>query len=114
MDWRENFQKGKEIIIATCNENMPNAIVVGSLGFVDGKLLIKDVQMDATIKNLQANENICVVGGYIRLKGEVEIFNDGKYFDICKQGDGSYPPKNAILVTIKEVFDLDKVKIINE
>ncbi len=112
MDWKENFQKGKEIILSTCNDNYPNANIVESLGFVDSKILIKDVQMNLTLKNLKKNNKICIIGGYIRLRGDVEIYSSGKYFDLCRDGDTKYPAKNAILVNITEVFDLDKVKII--
>ncbi|HAT74011.1 MAG: hypothetical protein US30_C0008G0017 [Candidatus Moranbacteria bacterium GW2011_GWF2_36_839] len=113
MNWKNNFKKGKEIILATSSKKgMPNANVVISRGFIDGKLLLADCQMDKTIKNLQENRNICVIGGYIRLKGVVKIFSSGKYFKLCIVKEGDYKVKNAILVTIKEIFDLDKVKIL--
>ena len=111
MTWKEAFEKGKELILATCSkEAEPNANIVISLGFVDDKLLIANSQMETTIKNLKATKNICIVSGYYRLKGSVEIFDSGKYLDICNKTDKKYPTKNAILITIKEVFDLDKVK----
>ncbi|MDD4333065.1 MAG: pyridoxamine 5'-phosphate oxidase family protein [Patescibacteria group bacterium] len=115
MGWQENFQKEKEIILATVSpDGIPNANIVTSLGFVDGKLLIKDSQMNTTLKNLQSNKNICIIGGYFRIKGEAEIFSEGKYFDLCFHSDMTYPPKNAILVIIKEVFDLNNVKVVNK
>jgi len=111
MDWRDNFKKGKEIILATSSkDNIPNANVVVSLGFIDDKLLVADCQMHTTIKNLKENPNICVIGGYIRLRGTVEIYSSGKYFDLCVKENKDYKVKNAILISIKEVFDLDKVK----
>lgn len=111
MDWKDNFKKGKEIVLATCSkDNLPNANIVISLGFVDDKLLVADCQMNNTIRNLKENPNICVIGGYVRLKGNVEIFSSGKYFDLCVKENKDYKVKNAILISIKEVFDLDKVK----
>jgi hypothetical protein len=111
MDWKNNFKKGKEIILATSSkDSIPNANIVISLGFVDDKLLVADCQMTNTIKNLKENPNICVIDGYIRLKGAVEIFSSGKYFDLCVKENKDYDVKNAILISVKEVFDLDKVK----
>lgn len=114
MSWKQNFEKGKEVILATSSrEKTPNANIVISLGFIEDKLLVANCQMNQTIKNLEENKNICVVGGYYRIKGEVEIFSDGKYFEICKNNSDGYEVKNAILIKIKEVFDLDKVETMN-
>jgi len=113
MDWKNNFKEGKEIILATSSKKcMPNANIVISLGFVDDKLLAANCQMSNTIKNLKENQNICVVGGYFRIKGKVEIFSSGKYFDMCVEKSKGYSVKNALLITIDEVFDLDKVKVV--
>lgn len=46
--------------------------------------------MRTTIKNLKENPNICVIGGYIRLKGTAEIFSSGKYFDLCVKENKDY------------------------
>ncbi|MFA5992366.1 MAG: pyridoxamine 5'-phosphate oxidase family protein [Candidatus Pacearchaeota archaeon] len=113
MDWKSSFKDGKEIILATSSKsNIPNANIVISLGFVDNKLLIADCQMNNTIKNLKENKNICVIGGYFRIKGKVEIFPSGKYFDMCVLKSKGYSVKNAILINIKEVFDLNNTKTI--
>jgi predicted pyridoxine 5'-phosphate oxidase superfamily flavin-nucleotide-binding protein len=111
VDWKDNFEKGKEIVLATSSkEGIPNANIVISLGFVDDKLLVADCQMHTTIKNLKENPNVCVIGGYFKLKGTAEIFSSGKYFDLCVKENKDYKVKNAILISVKEVFDLDKVK----
>jgi hypothetical protein len=111
--WKDAFKKGKELILATCSsEAKPNANVVISLGFVDDKLLVADSQMNTTLKNLQSTKCVCVIAKYYRIKGSVEIFNSGKYYDLCDKSDKQFPTKNAILISIEEVFDLDKVKII--
>ncbi len=101
--------------MSTCSVQCePHANIVISLGFYDDKLLVADAQMITTIKNLSENRKICVVakgdGLYYRIKGTVEIFNSGKYFDICKSVDKKNPARNAILITVNEVFDLDNVK----
>jgi len=111
MDWKDNFKEGRELVLATCsNENKPNANIVISLGFIDNKLLIADCQMIRTIKNLKENSRVCVVGGYYRIQGNVEIFTSGKYFDVCFKKNKEYKVKHAIVVNIESVFDLDKCK----
>lgn len=115
MSWKDVFKKGQELVLATCSPDAkPNANIVISLGFVDGKLLVANSQMDTTLKNLQSTKRICVVAKtkdeYYRIKGSVEIFDSGKYFDICNEADKQYPTKHAILISVEEVFDLDKVK----
>ena len=113
MQWQDHFLKGKQIVLASCSKDcQPNANIVLSLGIVDGKLLIANCQMSTTIKNLKENPRICVVGGYYRIRGSVEIFDSGEYFDLCKKENDGYEVKNAILIDIEEVFDLDKVKVI--
>jgi len=109
MNYKDCFKEGKEIVLATSSKDgVPNANIVISLGFVDNKLLVADCQMKTTIENLKDNPNICVISGYFKIKGKVEIFNSGKYFDMCVKKDSNYKVKNALLITIEESFDLDK------
>ena len=115
MNWKDAFKKGQELVLSTCSSNSePNANIVISLGFVDDKLLIADSQMDTTLKNLQSTKRVCIVAKtkeeYYKIKGTVELFNSGKYYDMCNESDKQFPTKNAVLVTVEEVFDLDKVK----
>lgn len=110
-NYKNNFKSGREIILATVGENgHPHANIVISLGFVDNKLLVADCQMRTTIKNLQANKQICVIGGYIRIKGTVQIFTAGKYFDLAVKQSKGYQVKHAVLITSKKIFDLDNSK----
>ncbi|MBW2995262.1 pyridoxamine 5'-phosphate oxidase family protein, partial [Candidatus Woesearchaeota archaeon] len=94
--------------LATCSKDKPNANIVISLGFIDDKLLIADCQMKNTIRNLKENNKICAVAGYFRLNGSVEIYSSGKYFDLCAKKSEGYEVKNAILINIEGVFDLNK------
>jgi hypothetical protein len=113
MTWKKYFNEGKRLILATSSKKcVPNANIVISLGFIGDKLLVADCQMKNTINNLKENPNICVVGGFFRLKGKVKIFSSGKYFDICARKSKKYPAKNAILIKTEKVFDLDKVKTV--
>lgn len=111
MDWKNNFKEDKELILSTCSKDgLPNANIAISLGFVDDKLLIADCQMETTINNLKETQKICIISGYYRLKGDVSVFSSGNYFDICIKRVKDYKVKNAIVITVKEVFDLDKIK----
>lgn len=113
MNWKSNFEKGKEIIIATSSkDNVPNANIVISMGFTNDKLLVADCQMNNTIKNLKKNKNVCVLGGYFRINGKVDIYSSGKYFELCVKNNPDYKVNHAILITINNVFDLNKVLFI--
>jgi predicted pyridoxine 5'-phosphate oxidase superfamily flavin-nucleotide-binding protein len=113
MDWKEKFKEEKELVLATSSrDGTPNANIAISQGFVDDKLLIADCQMERTIRNLNENKKIAVIGGYYRASGTVEIFASGKYFNMCVEKSKGYKVKNAILVDVKEVFDLDNKKIV--
>lgn len=111
INWKNAFEKGNELILATSLKNgNPHANIVISLGFVGDKLLIVDCQMKTTIKNIEKNRNVCLVSGYIRLKGFAKIFSSGRCYDLCLNKNEKYKVNNAILITVKEVFDLDKIK----
>lgn len=110
MSWQEHFKKGKKLVLATSLNNLPNANIVISLGLINNKLLIADCQMHTTINNLKENSNICVIGGYYKIKGKVDIFNSGKYYELCVKNNKKYPVNHALVITITEIFDLEKVK----
>ncbi len=113
--WQDSFKEGKELVLATASKSgQPNANIVISLGFVDGRLLVANCQMVNTIKNLAENQDICAVGGYYRISGNVELFDSGKYFDLCVQKSEGYKPKHAIMISVDEIFDLDKAEIIKK
>ncbi|MDD5098972.1 MAG: pyridoxamine 5'-phosphate oxidase family protein [Candidatus Colwellbacteria bacterium] len=110
-NWKDNFKKGKEIVFVTASESgIPNANIVVAVGLVDGKILVADCQMKTTIKNLRKNNRVCVLGGYYRVKGKAKIFSSGPYFDLCEKSSGGYKVKNAILITINKVFNLNSGK----
>ena len=101
--------------MATSSKNgEPNAIIAVSLGFMDDKLIFADCHMKNTIKNLKENPLISVVGGYYRINGKVELFQKGKYFDYCVEKSEGYTVKNAVVVNVNSVFELDKMETIYE
>lgn len=95
-------------------EGKPHAIVVISCGIFDKKLVIGVCQMKTSLKNILQNSQVSVVtkfnGYYFGIDGEAEIYSSGKYFDAVLERNPNPLPKQALIVKIKEVFDLDKVK----
>src|SRR3989339_1387153 len=107
MNWKDSFKEGTELILSTSSKDgSPKANIVISLGFMDNKILIANCQMKTTINNLKENPRICVISKYYRIRGSVEIFSSGKYFELCKKKNKKYNVNNAILLTVKDVFDL--------
>jgi hypothetical protein len=115
MAWKEALKKGHEITLCSVSRNgTPHAIVVISDGFVDGKLLLSACQMYTTIQNIKRIEDVCVITKlkkeYFRIKGKARIYASGKYFNLATKRNEGPPVQYAIVITIYEVFDLDKVK----
>ncbi len=115
MTWKDKFKEDSELILATSSKNgEPNAIIAVSLGFMDDKLIFADCHMNNTIKNIKENPLISVVGGYYRVNGKVELFQKGKYYDYCVEKSEGYKVKNAVVVNVNSVFELDKMEMIYE
>ncbi len=114
MGWKTSLQKGNEIILATCSNGKPRAIVVISLGLENGKLLIGACQMKTTLKNIRNSGRVSVVvmhdKEYYRIDGKAEIHASGRYFDVAVKRSEPPLPKHVVVITVKEVFDLDKTK----
>ncbi len=115
MTWKDALENGQEIIVSTCSRKcIPRAIVVNSLGFVNKKLLIGACQMKTTLKNIKETKKVSIVtkynDEYYRIDGSATIYSSGKYLDIATKRSSPPLPRKAIVIDIKEVFDLDKVK----
>jgi hypothetical protein len=108
MHWKESFREGEELVLATSSRSgKPNANVVVSLGFFDGKLLIADCQMKTTRNNLEENKKVVVIGGYFRMRGNAEVFNSGKYLKISSEKSKGFKVAKAILISPGKVEDLN-------
>jgi len=115
MTWKNALQQGREIVLATSSKNEnPHAIFVISLGFVDDKLLIGACQMKTSLENIRENNRVSIVvkhkNEYYRIDGQAKVYSSGKYFDISLERSKPPLPKCAVIIDVKEVFDLDKVK----
>jgi len=121
MNWKEIFKEGVELVLATYSEESgPHAIVVMSEGFIGDKLLINACQTQTTLSNLKKDNRVSVVGmnsgKYLRLKGTAELHEKGEIFEIAKKrNEGTkFNVKCAIIIEAQEIFDLDKVEVIEE
>jgi|GEM_PF-487239 len=119
MTYKTVFGNGNELVLATCsNKCVPNVNVVISLGFDKSKLLIADCQMKTTLKNLKETKKICVFAKkekeYYRMLEDVELFTKGSNFKKCvaivKSQDATLKVKHAILITPKQIYNLENQK----
>ena len=115
MSWKQATQEGQEIILATSSkENTPHAIIVISLGLLNDKLLIGACLTKTSLENIKNNNRVSLVAKYkneyYRIDGWAKIYCTGKYLDITYKKSKPPMPKAAILIDIREVFDLDKQK----
>jgi len=115
MAWKDTLKDRQNIVLATSSKDgNPRAIVVVSLGFVDEKLLIGACLMGKSLENIKENNKVSIVaikdGEYYRIDGVATIYSAGEYLDTAIKRSNPPLPKAAILIDIKEVFDLDKGK----
>lgn len=102
--------------LATSQNNVPNVVPVAFKDVTeDGKLLVGDVFLDTTLKNIQANGQIAVsvydaqkLEGY-QIKGKAEYLTEGKVVDtfktmVEKMFHGAATAKGALIVTPEKVI----------
>ena len=111
------LKKGNIIFLATSSKFAePNLIAVESLGLNKNKLLIADCQFNKTLRNLKQNKKVSILvtnnKEYYQLKGKAEYSNKGKLFEEIRKTlkNSQYKPKGVMLMTIKEIWDLNKIK----
>jgi len=105
------------VAFATVDENgNPHCIAVGDVRVVSkNKILIGDIYIRETTKNIERNNNVALVVwnrdwekkcvGY-ELKGRAEYFNSGKWLEKVKKIHKGFSPKGAILVNVSKVIKL--------
>jgi predicted pyridoxine 5'-phosphate oxidase superfamily flavin-nucleotide-binding protein len=113
MEWKDALKERQNIVLATSSkEGSPRAIVVVSLGFVDDRLLIGACPMGKSLENIRENNKVSIAtfenNAYYRIDGIATIYAEGKYLETAVRKSNPPLPKGAIVVDIKEVFDLDK------
>ena len=109
--------EGKTVFFATASSLAePNLVCVEINKVFEDKILITNNMLGKTETNLAQNKKSSISFYYSRkafqLKGVIESFSSGKWFDSVKSlpGNSKYSPKAALLFSVKEIWDLDSGK----
>ncbi|WP_304509393.1 pyridoxamine 5'-phosphate oxidase family protein [Anaerotignum sp.] len=102
--------------LATCRNNEPNVVPVAFKDVTDdGKLIVGDVFLETTLKNIQDNGKIAIsvydaqnLEGY-QIKGNAEYVTEGNIVDtfkamVEKMFNGTATAKGALIVTPEKVI----------
>lgn len=103
--------------LATCSDNQPNVVPVAFKDVTaDGKLVIGDVFLETTLKNLQANGGKIAISVYnatslegYQIKGTAEYVTSGELVETFKKAvetmfHGAATAKGALIVTPEQVI----------
>lgn len=103
--------------LATCSDNQPNVVPVAFKGVTaDGKLVIGDVFLETTLKNLQANGGKIAISVYnatslegYQIKGTAEYVTSGELVETFKKAvetmfHGAATAKGALIVTPEQII----------
>lgn len=103
--------------LATCSDNQPNVVPVAFKDVTaDGKLVIGDVFLETTLKNLQANGGKIAISVYnatslegYQIKGTAEYVTSGKLVETFKNAvetmfHGAATAKGTLIVTPEQVI----------
>ena len=103
--------------LATCLDNEPNVVPVAFKEVTeDGKLLVGDVFLAATLKNITANGGRIAVSAYdaknlegYQIKGKAEYVTEGPVVDafkamVEKMFNGAATAKGALIITPEKVI----------
>ena len=103
--------------LATCSEGEPNVVPVAFKDVTeDGKLVVGDVFLETTLKNIQANDGKIAISVYdaenlegYQIKGKAEYVTVGKIVDtfkamVEKMFNGAATAKGALIITPEKVM----------
>lgn len=103
--------------LATCSDNQPNVVPVAFKDVTaDGKLVIGDVFLETTLKNLQASDGKIAISVYnatslegYQIKGTAEYVTSGELVETFKKAvetmfHGAATAKGALIVTPEQVI----------
>lgn len=103
--------------LATCANGEPNVVPVAFKDVTaDGKLVVGDVFLDTTLKNLNANGGKIAISVYdakslegYQIKGKAEYVTSGKLVDtfkamVEKMFNGAATAKGALVITPEKVI----------
>ena len=103
--------------LATCSNGEPNVVPVAFKDVTeDGKLGVGDVFLEATLKNIQANDGKIAISAYdaqnlegYQIKGKAEYVTEGKIVDtfkaiVEKMFNSAATAKGALIITPEKVI----------
>lgn len=103
--------------LATCSNGEPNVVPVAFKDVTeDGKLVVGDVFLEATLKNIQANDGKIAISAYdaqnlegYQIKGKAEYVTEGKIVDMFKaivekMFNSAATAKGALIITPEKVI----------
>lgn len=103
--------------LATCAEGEPNVVPVAFKDVTeDGKLVVGDVFLDTTLKNIKANAGKIAISAYdaqslegYQIKGTAEYVAEGELVDtfkamVEKMFNGAATAKGALVITPEKVI----------
>ena len=103
--------------LATCADGEPNVVPVAFKDVTeDGKLVVGDVFLDTTLKNIQANGGKIAISAYdaqslegYQIKGTAEYVTEGEVVDtfkamVEKMFNGAATAKGALVITVSKVI----------
>ena len=103
--------------LATCSNGEPNVVPVAFKDVTeDGNLVVGDVFLETTLKNIQANDGKIAISAYdaqnlegYQIKGRAEYVTEGKIVDmfkamVKKMFNGAATAKGALIITPEKVI----------
>ena len=103
--------------LATCSDGEPNVVPVAFKDVTeDGNLLVGDVFLETTLKNIKANDGKIAISAYdaqnlegYQIKGRAEYVTEGKIVDMFKamvekMFNGAATAKGALIITPEKVI----------
>lgn len=103
--------------LATCGDNEPNVVPVAFKDVAeDGRLVVGDVFLDATLRNLKSNGGKIAISAYdaktlegYQIKGVAEYVTEGAVVDAFKAAvekmfQGAATAKGALIITPQKVI----------
>lgn len=103
--------------LATCSNGEPNVVPVAFKDVTeDGKLVVGDVFLETTLKNIKANDGKIAISAYdsqnlegYQIKGRAEYVTEGKIVDMFKamvekMFNGAATAKGALIITPEKVI----------
>ena len=113
----KNLLKNSIWDLAPCADGQPNVVPVAFKDVTDdGKLVVGDVFLDTTLKNIRANDGRIAISVYnaqtlegYQIKGKAEYVTEGTVVDtfkamVEKMFNGAATAKGALIITPEKVI----------